>query len=63
MTLTEAIDQIGQYKAAKVAGTNRTTVQAWRDKGEVPKWRAREKAAIIRAAERAQAAEQTNDAA
>jgi hypothetical protein len=55
MTLKEAIDVIGQYKAADVAKTKRTTVQAWHAKGQAPTWRAREAAAIIRAAERAQA--------
>lgn len=62
MTLREAIDLIGQYKAAAVAKTTRTTVQAWRAKGEPPKWRAKERAAIMRAAERAQA-NQAKDAA
>ena len=58
MTLKEAIAAIGQYEAAKAAGVPRTTVQAWARNGDVPPWRAKEKARIIRAAERAQAADQ-----
>jgi hypothetical protein len=58
MTLKEAIAAIGQYEAGRVAGVPRSTVQAWHDKGVAPRWRAKECARIIRAAERAQAADQ-----
>lgn len=56
--LIEAIDQLGQYKAADAAGVGRTLVQAWRRNGKAPRWRAKEVARIIKAAERSRALEQ-----
>lgn len=57
MTLVEAIDELGQYKAAAAAGggVQRSLVQAWRRKGEAPRWRKAEVARIMRAAEKAKA--------
>lgn len=52
MTLTEAIDTLGQHGAARIAKVPRTTIQAWRDNGTAPKWRQGEMRKIIRAAER-----------
>jgi hypothetical protein len=51
MTLREAIDEIGQRPAARLADVSGTALRHWYKTGQAPKWRQREAAKIIRAAE------------